>query len=101
MKFAATVAALAGSAWAIDVDKLLNSMTLEEKIGQLNQITINEFLSAPAQVNYTKVCRALFHPLSSSGGGMDFKVPYWVHLRLSLLWGPCERSVGLDGSRMA
>lgn len=57
--------ALVGTAWAlstapwpvgaIDVEKLLKSMTLEEKIGQLNQITINEFLSGPAVVNYTKV----------------------------------------------
>ena len=50
-----TGAALALTASAIDVEKLLKSMTLEEKIGQLNQITINEFLSAPAQINYTKV----------------------------------------------
>lgn len=40
---------------AIDVDKLLNSMTLEEKIGQLNQITIAEFVDSNAVVDYQKV----------------------------------------------
>lgn len=39
---------------SIDVDKLLKSMSLEEKIGQLNQITINEFTKA-GQVDYDKV----------------------------------------------
>eukprot|EP00604_Paraphysomonas_vestita_P001495 CAMPEP_0174822222 /NCGR_PEP_ID=MMETSP1107-20130205/14408_1 /TAXON_ID=36770 /ORGANISM="Paraphysomonas vestita, Strain GFlagA" /LENGTH=839 /DNA_ID=CAMNT_0016040611 /DNA_START=23 /DNA_END=2542 /DNA_ORIENTATION=- len=40
---------------SIDVDKLLKSMSIEEKIGQLNQITINEFLSSPGQVDYNKI----------------------------------------------
>lgn len=57
-----TGAALALSASAVDVEKLLKSMTLEEKIGQLNQITINEFLSAPAQINYTKVSLSIPTP---------------------------------------
>lgn len=53
-----TAAWTLSSVGAVDVDKLLKSMTLEEKIGQLNQITINEFLSHPSDqvtVNYTKV----------------------------------------------
>lgn len=54
MKGILTCAALLGAS-AIDVDKLMKSMTLEEKIGQLNQITINNFLLEPGQVDYDKV----------------------------------------------
>ena len=45
------------SCQAADVEQIMNSMTLEEKIGQMNQIDISVFVdeSIPGLVNYTKL----------------------------------------------